>query len=50
MEYKIIHARDTDQLIKLVNNLTTQGWEPVGGITFKNFENVFQVLVKKIPS
>jgi Domain of unknown function (DUF1737) len=32
MEYKVIHARNYDELMVKVNEHLSQGWEPQGGV------------------
>ena len=51
MKYKVVEKRGREDLEKEVNNLLSDGWEPVGGIDVFHAPNgvwwYFQAMIKR---
>ena len=49
MEYKVVQASPLSTLVEKVNDLISNGWEPLGGITTAGLDasTFYQAMVKK---
>jgi len=48
MQYTVVECRECSELIKKVNELLKQGWEPAGGMCYvSTYSNYLQALIKK---